>query len=38
MMVLASCTKVGINYPEDAKELDTEKVWKDITDYFEGEE
>lgn len=37
-MVVYILSKLGINYPEDAKELDTEKVWKDITDYFEGEE
>jgi hypothetical protein len=36
-MVVYILSKLGIIYPEDTKELDEEKVWKDITDYFEGE-
>lgn len=31
-------SKIGITCAEDTKELDAEKVWKDITDYFGGKE
>ena len=37
-MVVYILSKLGITYPKDAEDLDTEEIWKDITDYFGGNE
>lgn len=37
-MVTYILSKLGIAYPENTKDLDVEKVWNDITDYFGGNE
>lgn len=37
-MVVYILSKLGITYPEDAKDLDVEEIWKDITNYFGGNE
>lgn len=37
-MVVYILSKLGITYPKDTEDLDTEEIWKDITDYFGGNE